>query len=34
MDKKLTIIFKDGHINIGQINVIGVGICKYCLNQN
>jgi hypothetical protein len=26
MDKKLTIIFKDGHINIGQINVIGVGI--------
>ena len=26
MCKKLTIIFKDGNINIGQINVIGVGI--------
>jgi hypothetical protein len=26
MDKKLTIIFKDGHINIGPINVIGIGI--------
>ena len=26
MDKKLTIIFKDGHINIGPVNVIGVGI--------
>ncbi len=26
MDKKLTIIFKDGHINIGSVNIIGVGI--------
>ena len=26
MDKKLTIIFKDGHINIGPVNVIGVGV--------
>jgi hypothetical protein len=26
MDKKLTIIFKDGHINIGPVNVIEVGI--------
>ena len=26
MDKKLTIIFKDGHINIGAVNVIGVGV--------
>jgi hypothetical protein len=26
MDKKLTIIFKDGHINIGPVHVIGVGI--------
>ncbi len=26
MDKKLTIIFKDGHINIGPVNVTEVGI--------
>jgi hypothetical protein len=26
MDKKLTIIFKDGHINIGPVHVIGVGV--------
>lgn len=26
MDKKLVIIFKDGYINIGKINVMGIGV--------